>query len=76
MGVVWEAYHKGVPLLGVPENPIENTEKKTNPSRYETHNKHLHVRNISAPSLATGQVYLHVAIHPGIREKNGYDIYI
>ena len=24
MGIVWEAYHKGVPLLGVPENPIEN----------------------------------------------------
>ena len=24
MGVVWEAYHKGVPLLGVPENPIES----------------------------------------------------
>ena len=23
MGVVWEAYHKGVPLLGVHENPIE-----------------------------------------------------
>ena len=23
MGVVWEAYHKGVPLLGVPENPID-----------------------------------------------------
>ena len=23
MGIVWEAYHKGVPLLGVPENPIE-----------------------------------------------------
>ena len=23
MGMVWEAYHKGVPLLGVPENPIE-----------------------------------------------------
>ena len=23
MGVVWEAYHKGVLLLGVPENPIE-----------------------------------------------------
>ena len=23
MGVVWESYHKGVPLLGVPENPIE-----------------------------------------------------
>ncbi len=21
--MVWEAYHKGVPLLGVPENPIE-----------------------------------------------------
>ena len=21
MGIVWEAYHKGVPLLGVPENP-------------------------------------------------------
>ena len=24
MGIVWEAYNKGVPLLGVPENPIEN----------------------------------------------------
>ena len=23
MGVVWEAYHKGVPLLGVPQNPID-----------------------------------------------------
>ena len=23
VGVVWEAYHKGVPLLGVAENPIE-----------------------------------------------------
>ncbi len=23
MGIVWEAYHKGVPLLGVPEIPIE-----------------------------------------------------
>ena len=22
MGMVWEAYHKGVALLGVPENPI------------------------------------------------------
>ena len=22
MGIEWEAYHKGVPLLGVPENPI------------------------------------------------------
>ena len=24
MGIVWEAYHKEVPLLGVPENPIES----------------------------------------------------
>ena len=23
MGIVWEAYHKQVPLLGVPENPID-----------------------------------------------------
>ena len=23
MGIVWEVYHKGVPILGVPENPIE-----------------------------------------------------
>ena len=23
MGILWEAYHKGVPLLGVPENPTE-----------------------------------------------------
>ena len=24
MGIVWEAYHKQVPLLGVPENPIDS----------------------------------------------------
>ena len=24
MGIVWETYHKGVPLLGVPENPTDN----------------------------------------------------
>ena len=23
MGIIWEAYHKGVPLLGVPENPTD-----------------------------------------------------
>ena len=23
MGLVWEAYHKGVPLSGVPENPTD-----------------------------------------------------
>ena len=22
MGIIWEIYHKGVPLLGGPENPI------------------------------------------------------
>ena len=25
MGILWEAYHKGVPLLGIPENPINTT---------------------------------------------------
>ena len=25
MGMVWEAYHKEVPLLGVPENPTEDS---------------------------------------------------
>ena len=25
MGIVWEAYHKGVPLLGVPANSSEIT---------------------------------------------------
>ena len=30
MGIVWEAYHKGVPLLGVPENPIDNMQKYAN----------------------------------------------
>ena len=24
MGIVWEAYHKGVPLLGVPQNLIDS----------------------------------------------------
>ena len=24
MRIVWEAYHKGVPLLGVPENPNDD----------------------------------------------------
>ena len=27
VGIVWEAYHKGVPLLGVPENPIDKSDK-------------------------------------------------
>ena len=26
MGIVWETYHKGVPLLGVPENPTDGGE--------------------------------------------------
>ena len=26
MGIVWEAYHKQVPLLGVPENPIDKSQ--------------------------------------------------
>ena len=29
MGIVWETYHKGVPLLGVPENALETTSKFT-----------------------------------------------
>ncbi len=28
MGIVWEAYYKGVPLLGVPENPTEYMHRK------------------------------------------------
>ena len=28
MGIVWEASHKGVPLLGVPENPIDMSKDK------------------------------------------------
>ena len=24
MGIVWETYHKGVPLFGVPENPTDD----------------------------------------------------
>ena len=28
MGIVWETYHKGVPLLGVPENPTEYCERQ------------------------------------------------
>ena len=27
MGIVWETYHKGVPLLGVPENPTDYSGK-------------------------------------------------
>ena len=30
MGIVWEAYHKGVPLLGVPENPIDRIHGNSN----------------------------------------------
>ena len=31
MGIVWEAYHKGVPLLGVPENPTDQLYDKQKP---------------------------------------------
>ena len=34
MGIVWEAYHKGVPSLGVPENPIEITHLETRLVRF------------------------------------------
>ena len=34
MGIVWEAYHKGVPLLGVPENPIDPGEKTSRESMF------------------------------------------
>ena len=27
IGLVWETYHKGVPLLGVPENPTDLVER-------------------------------------------------
>ena len=30
MGMVWEAYHKGVPLLGVPEITLEQTLEEEN----------------------------------------------
>ena len=35
MGIVWEAYHKGVPSLGVPENPTEMEEAQfSGPKKY------------------------------------------
>ena len=35
MGIVWEAYHKGVPLLGVPENPIDLTPNRSAPASHK-----------------------------------------
>ena len=32
MGIVWEAYHKGVPLLGVPGITIEKEVPEATPS--------------------------------------------
>ena len=31
MGIVWEAYHKGVPLLGVPGNSLDRSCSDTDP---------------------------------------------
>ena len=28
MGIVWETYHKGVPLLGVPENTLDHRQPR------------------------------------------------
>ena len=48
MGIIWEAYHKGVPLLGVPENPIETrlepneiTEGLDRKTKQVSHSMHL-----------------------------------
>ena len=35
MGIVWEAYHKGVPLLGVPENPMAQNLNKISTYLFE-----------------------------------------
>ena len=34
MGIVWEAYHKGVPLLGVPENLTDFSSSATSISKF------------------------------------------
>ena len=43
MGIVWEAYHKGVPFLGVPENPTDFrsllTKNKSNQTTQEPTNE-------------------------------------
>ena len=37
MGILWEAYHKGVPLLGVPENPTDHWKLAKKSTEVSTH---------------------------------------
>ena len=37
MGIVWETYHKEVPLLGVPENPTDEKAKPEGLKSYFCH---------------------------------------
>ena len=52
MGIVWEAYHKGVPLLGIPENPTENVFAKSKVADFFLHPKN----NYSFTSLTSGSL--------------------
>ena len=53
MGIVWEAYHKGVPSLGVPENPTDCIQGlamqcmviKLSPNKYPIHGFFFSERN-------------------------------
>ena len=53
MGIVWEAYHKGFPLLGVPENPIDLKHAGQIGSR-ESH--HLRPRKLRFFNLQNGSL--------------------
>ncbi len=46
MGIVWEAYHKQVPLLEVPENPIDLNLKQLRRS------KSVNVDSVAWPDLS------------------------
>ena len=58
MGIVWEASHKGVPLLGVPENPIDNMEKTHRGKR------HHYIQMVVQPTRKNGNPQGNPWTHP------------
>ena len=72
MGIVWETYHKGVPLLGVPENPtdlkligISQSQLSTSISRTSTGCSLLHDLLLEGEGISN-YCYLWTAKHQNI----------
>ena len=75
MGIVWEAYHKGVPLLGVPENPIDSwilSQQKKWTSASSVATSHEKPRNARCHAMRDACLLVEMGMKPDFRGGNGW----